>query len=360
MAIFRKARRQRVPAASQATPPAADPRPASAGDALRDALRTIASNSTVPEEALEPALRAILDTSRAHAAAVCVFDPRHAMLRLVAEVGLSDEGCHRLRSVRRGDPTAWDMPLHGLLNRRAYLIESAARNRYVPRLVENASAVRSIACLPLYAGPTPIGSLVLVALAPRSFGERDIRLLERGAGELATMIEAVRRRGGVADVPPEPAIRLSQPGFDVAELLAERDRLRGEVAARLAERAVLAAEVTARTGEAERLRAALDAAAAERARIASDLERAHRDAERIAALAAALEAADRDRERLAAALEAAAAVARASSARRTVSSAWRSVSSLAGARPLAASRSSRRRCSRSVAARSSCARRSRS
>ncbi|HLY37543.1 MAG TPA: hypothetical protein VKU61_05875, partial [Candidatus Binatia bacterium] len=110
MAIFRK-RRQRVPAASQVAPPAADARPASAGDALRDALRTIAAEAAAPEEALEPALRAILDESRAHAAAVCVFDPRHAMLRLVAEVGLSDEGCHRLRSVRRGDPTAWDMPL---------------------------------------------------------------------------------------------------------------------------------------------------------------------------------------------------------------------------------------------------------
>src|SRR5207249_12303603 len=65
--------------------------------------------------------------------------------------------------------------------------------RSVPRLVEHAAAVRTIACLPLHAGPTPVGSLVLVAVAPRSFAERDVRTLERPLAELALMIEAVRR-----------------------------------------------------------------------------------------------------------------------------------------------------------------------
>jgi len=212
------------------------------GEWLRDRLREIAT-SAAPEEALEPALQVILETSRAQAGAICVFDPRHALLRLVCEVGLSDEGCRRLRSIRRGDPAIWDMPLQGLLNRRAYLIESAARNRYVPRLVEQTATVRTIACLPLYAGPTPIGSLILVALAPRSFGERDIRLLERAMGDLAAIIESVRRRGGVgreeaARVAPASVAR---PPAAVADLAAERERLRGEVTARLAERAVLAA-----------------------------------------------------------------------------------------------------------------------
>ncbi|HJQ74113.1 MAG TPA: GAF domain-containing protein, partial [Gaiellaceae bacterium] len=204
------------------------------GDALRERLREIAARATAPEEALEPALQVILEAGRAAAAAVCVFDSRHAILRLVAEVGLSDEGCRRLRSVRRGDPTAWDMPLQGLLNRRAYLIENASRNRYVPRLVEQAASVRSIACLPLYAGPTPIGSLVLVALAPRSFAERDLKLLERGVAELATMIEAVRRRGGVADEEPAAAPVVRPPLPRDPELVAELDRLRDEVTARLA------------------------------------------------------------------------------------------------------------------------------
>src|SRR5881409_1043385 len=155
MAIFRKSRRQRPVAASQPSVEAA-PRPAPPGEALREALSAIAAGASAPEEALEPALRAIIDASRAQAGALCVFDPRHQILRLVSEVGLSDEGCRRLRSVRRGDPTSWDMPLHGLLNRRAYLIESAARNRYVPRLVEQQAAVRTVACMPLYAGPIPV------------------------------------------------------------------------------------------------------------------------------------------------------------------------------------------------------------
>jgi CheY-like chemotaxis protein len=308
MAIFRKSRRQR---ASDATPGEDErtPRPAPPVETLPERLREIAAAAAVPEEALEPALRAITESTRAHAAAVCVFDSRHAILRLVAETGLSDEGCRRLRSVRRGDPTAWDMPLQGLLNRRAYLIENASRNRYVPRLVEHANAVRSIACLPLYSGPAPIGSLILIALSPRSFGVRDIRTLERGVAELASMIETVRRRGGVPDdepVPAPPSLRVG-PEPAVAEALAERDRLRAELAARLAERAVAAAEVTARSGELDRLRASLDAVTAERARLAAEVEHARRDAQRTAGLGAALEAAERDRQRLASALEAAAA-----------------------------------------------------
>src|SRR5438067_234443 len=118
----------------------------------------------------------------------------------------------------------------------------AARARRVPRRVENAAAVRPIACLPLHAGPTPVGSLVLVALAPRSFGERDVRTLERPLGELAAMIEAVRRRGGRGEpleaprapvaAPPSPPPPPEQPAAAVTELQAEREQLRGEVAAR--------------------------------------------------------------------------------------------------------------------------------
>src|SRR5438093_6843536 len=300
MAIFpRKPRRPggRNAAPETSAPPAA--RPPAVGEALRERLRGLAAAAVAPEDALEPALRAILEASRAQAGALCLFDQRHGVLRLVAEIGFSEEGCRRLRNVRRTDPTAWDMPLNGLMNRRAYLIESASRNRYVPRLVEHAAAVRTIACLPLHAGPTPVGSLVLVALAPRSFGERDVRTLERPLGELATMIEAVRRRGGhgepieaprapVAAPPPPP---LPRPAAAVTELQAEREQLRGEVAARAAERAVLAAELAARRGETDRLRAALELAAADRARLAADFEQAKRDGERAEMLAASRAAA---------------------------------------------------------------------
>src|SRR5438552_4115435 len=249
-------RKPRRPPGRPATPQGpASPvaRPLSVGEVLREQLREIAAAAVAPEDALEPALRAILEASRAQAGALCLFDQRHGILRLVAEIGFSEEGCRRLRNVRRSDPTAWDMPLNGLMNRRAYLIESASRNRYVPRLVEHAAAVRTIACVPLHAGPTPVGSLVLVALAPRSFAERDVRMLERPLAELAVMIEAVRRRGArvePVEAPKTPVAApppLPQPAAHVTELQAEREQLRGEVAARSAERAVLAAELAARS-----------------------------------------------------------------------------------------------------------------
>ncbi len=188
MPVFRK-RRARAGGSPADAPKPVRPRP----PGLAERLARIAAEAA-PEEALEPALQAVLEESGVHAGALCLFDPRQGVLRLAAESGLSDEGCRRLRTVRRGDPAGWDMPLHGLMNGRAYLIESAARNRYVPRLIEAAASVRTVACLPLNAGPAPVGSLILVAVAPRALGERDVRALEPVLGDLARMIEATRRR----------------------------------------------------------------------------------------------------------------------------------------------------------------------
>ncbi len=128
--------------------PVADP----AFARLAEQLGEIAAGAAAPEDMLEPALAAVLEASRASAGALCLFDQRHELLRLAAEVGLSDDGCKRLRQIRRGGMAGWDMPLHSLLNRRVYLIESAAKNRYVPPLVEAAASVTTIACVPLYAG----------------------------------------------------------------------------------------------------------------------------------------------------------------------------------------------------------------
>src|SRR5437867_8084551 len=174
--------------------------------ALVARLREISSGDIPPEDMLEPALAAILQATGASAGAICLYDQRHDLLRLAAESGLSDEGCGRLRSVRRGDIAGWDMPLHGLLNRRVYLIESAARNRYVPPLVEPASAVRTVACLPICLGATPLGSLVLVAKAPRTISEQDVRSLDQPLREVGGMIEAAKRRGAGAPAPvPQPS-----------------------------------------------------------------------------------------------------------------------------------------------------------
>ncbi len=306
MAILRK-RRGRGLSPAEAPAPALE-RPST--PRLEERLQEIAAAAAAPEEALEPALQLILEASGAHAGALCLFDRRHGLMRLAAEVGLSEEGCARLRSVRRGDPTAWDMPLHGLLNRRAYLIESAPRNRYVPRLIDPSTSVRSVACVPLYGAATPLGSVILITLAPRSLAERDIHALERPLRELARMIEAARRRGGAADEPVPPLrafLPAAGPSADMAVILAERDRLRTEVAERITEHTSLTAELAARAGENEHLRTALGTATAERHRLTADLERIRREAERAGSLGTSLAAAERERARLASVLETAAA-----------------------------------------------------
>jgi CheY-like chemotaxis protein len=299
MALFRRRRRARTADTEepQPAPGTAAPRPSTSHDSVRERLRGIAAAAVAPEDAFEPALRVIVEASGARAGAICLFDRREGVLRLAAEVGLSDEGCRRLRTVRRADPASWDMPLNGLVNRRAYLIESASRNRYVPRLVTEGS-VRTIACVPLYAGNDPVGSLILVAVAPRAFGERDVRALERAATEVTTMIVAARRRANPDDAPLPPPVE--EPEAEAVEEAApDADRLRVELAATVAERACLAAEVDARQGEVDRLRAALEASSADRARLAAELEATRAASERVDVVAAALAAAERERARLA-------------------------------------------------------------
>jgi hypothetical protein len=220
------------PDARRGRPNAAAP---AKGDAasqkLAEHLHQIATEAPAPEDALEPALRAILEACGATAGAICLFDQRNEMLRLAAEVGLSDEGCRQLRSVRRGGVGTWDMPLHSLLNRRAYLIESAARNRYVPPLVEPAASVRTLACVPLYAGSTPLASLILVAMIPASFSERDIRVLDQAIRELVKMIESVRRRAPGQS--PEPAHEAPPPPAPVPEIVSRRPQTRATVSPEL-------------------------------------------------------------------------------------------------------------------------------
>src|SRR6185503_168965 len=148
-------------------------------------LKKVIGEAATPEDALEPSLRWLVEATGGAGGAVCFFDQRKEVLRLAAECNLSDEGCRRLRNVRRGDVAGWDMPLHGLLNRRAYLIDSASKNRYVPPLIEGKSPVRSIVCLPIYHGATALGSLLIVATGARVLLERDIRNLDASLRELS-------------------------------------------------------------------------------------------------------------------------------------------------------------------------------
>ena len=64
---------------------------------------------TAPEDALEPALRVLVENAGALAGALCLFNARDQLFRLVAEVGLSDAGCRRIRTVRN-DASGWAAP----------------------------------------------------------------------------------------------------------------------------------------------------------------------------------------------------------------------------------------------------------
>jgi CheY-like chemotaxis protein len=324
MALFRKPRRQRN---SDATKSSRRER-AQGGPPLFEQLKAIAAASENPEDALEPALRAIVETTQAAAGALCLFDPRHQVLRLSAEIGLTDEGCRRLRTIRRGDPTCWDIPLHGVVNRRAYLIENAQQNRYVPQLVEEQVGMRTIACIPVYSGLSALASLLLVSAPPRAFAEHDITMLWRPLRELATMIEAVRRQVAPAEGSNDlsPAMPL-----DMLSVAAERDRMRTELAGRSAEFERLALQLTSNREEMGRLYVALEAATAERGELSRELERVRAQNEDTTTLAGSLEEAKRERQRLVEALEASAAEAE-SREQRAIAQARHDAESAANAR----------------------------
>lgn len=274
------------------------PRPVSR-TALMERLQAVIAEQP-PADALQPAVQAIVEDFRATAGAVCSFDVRHGILRLTAEHGLSDEGCRRLRTIKPSDPGSWDIPLHGVLNRRAYLIEKASENRYVPSLVDTALPIRSVVCLPLFDGAMPLGSLILVTVGARTLGEVDVRQLGEAGQVLAKLIEAMRRDPGQpeAAVAAPPAKRI-----DVAAVIAERDALRAELDARGGERDAIAEQLRAGQLEIGRLRGALANAETAVASLTIERERAQQEAFRVPELATSMAAAERERTRLTEALE---------------------------------------------------------
>jgi GAF domain-containing protein len=174
---------------------AAGARPARATGRIEERLRAISTEHT-PDESMHLALQALREEFGTVAAAFCLFDPRRRALRLAAEVGLSDEGCRQLRSAKENVPVGWDIPLHSLLNRRVYLIDSASRNRYVPPLVDGPTSIGTVACFPVYAGEVPIGSLLLITRAPKRLDERDVLALRPALRALAILTHDLRRRAG--------------------------------------------------------------------------------------------------------------------------------------------------------------------
>src|SRR5262249_8178627 len=118
--------------------PAPPPVPAAADDVgggLAQRLRGVAA-SGAPQGAPQPALQAVVTALGVQAGAICLFDVRYGLLRLATEVGISDEGCRSLRSIRQGDAKGWELPLQGLRDRRTYLVDAAQGGGHLPPLVE--------------------------------------------------------------------------------------------------------------------------------------------------------------------------------------------------------------------------------
>jgi CheY-like chemotaxis protein len=226
----------------------------------RERLTALATGATAAEDALEPALSIIMHAASASAGAVCLFDPGEGLLSLAAEVGLSDEGCRRLRKVSRA-AGAWATPLESLLARRIRVIDRAS-GASLPPLIEPAESISSVACLPLHVNGTPCASVVLVAVEPSTFGPDALVALGPALAELAKIVEGIAHRaaGGkpaarpVADgalagvrgaarkvlhlfqpprapkdetavVPPPFGREQEQQGGDVRSLRAEREEL---------------------------------------------------------------------------------------------------------------------------------------
>src|SRR5262245_22913984 len=287
--FFRRGPKPPTAEASEATPRDAGGR--DWAGALVARLEAVTAEAIHPEEALEPALRVLLEAVGVEAGALCLFDSRRQLLRLAAEMGLSDDGCRWVRTIRRGDPTSWEMPLHGLLNRRAYLIESADNNRYVPKLVEETTPMRTVACVPFYGSFDGLGVVVFISTGARSLAERDIVALARPLETLAKMVEAIRQQ--VHEEGEEPAVRppVVHHQIDVvalnaerAALRAERDELRAELAEGTDERGQLARELATVTAERDSRQAALDAALAERETLEEEIERLRSRVGRVAHL----------------------------------------------------------------------------
>ncbi len=144
-------------------------------------------------------LRVILDALHVRRGALLLFDTRDQTLALAAARGVSDEGKERLRRVRRNDPASWDIPLHGLLSERAYLIDDPGQNRYVPPLVDDGNASLSrIACIPMFRQRVPVGAFVVLAARSERLTETEIRLSQVWLKYLAAIIDELREREGVA------------------------------------------------------------------------------------------------------------------------------------------------------------------
>jgi chromosome segregation ATPase len=111
-------------------------------------------------------LSPFLDVFGTSTGALLLYHVHDGTLTLAASRGLSAAGQQNLEILRPGAVGAWEIPLHGLLNRKAYVIEQPHQHPFVPELVaRERGTITNLASIPLYRGSTPVG--VLLAIADR-------------------------------------------------------------------------------------------------------------------------------------------------------------------------------------------------
>ncbi|HEY2386249.1 MAG TPA: hypothetical protein VGK30_04755, partial [Candidatus Binatia bacterium] len=192
----------------------------------------------------------LLDAFDAPAGALLLYGCESETLALLESRALSAGGRERLRALRRGAADSWEIPLHGLLNRKAYVIEGPDEHPFVPELVDRELVPRTsnLASIPLYRGQLPVGVLLVIA-DRRPILEIEILTQVLAFDTLALALDGyIRARshvpGMAAEADPaasgeslvcEPWVEPREIAARLERELRETEQARAEIAARLAD-----------------------------------------------------------------------------------------------------------------------------
>jgi hypothetical protein len=197
-------------------------------------------------ELADGVLPRLLEVFASQAGALLLYHSDDRSLTLAASRGLSPAGRTRLEALHPNTAEGWDIPLHGLLNHKAYIIERPHEHPFVPELVplDIAPRVPNLACLPLYRGQFPVGVLLVIADGP-ALNETEVLSQVLVYDVLALALDAGLRARGETPGPLDPGEALpaltcepwTDPRARVQQLeaeLGEVARTRDELTARLA------------------------------------------------------------------------------------------------------------------------------
>jgi hypothetical protein len=216
----------------------------------------------------------LLDAFDAPAGALLLYGCESETLALLESRALSPAGRERLQALRRGAADSWEIPLHGLLNRKAYVIESPDEHPFVPELVDREIVPRTanLASIPLYRGQLPVG-VVLVIADRRPILETEILTHVLAFDALALALDGyIRSRShasgaaSAADPAADSEALTCEPWVEPREIAARLERdLRQTEQAR--------AEIAARLADAENRLSEIDGGDDERAKLLTEQQR---------------------------------------------------------------------------------------